>query len=122
MGLSDSLRAFFSGFKNGWNHRKLRYHPETCGKGTPKGSFHYRYLQLDEVVLQLSTSGALFIPFLWDFWESDVPHPATRQPYTNAPEDVDDHGEAVHCTKYLQTDAGQKKGGYRTNITHISYI
>ena len=28
-----------------------------------------------------------------------------RQPYTNAPEDVDDHGEAVHCTKYLQTDA-----------------
>ena len=26
-----------------------------------------------------------------------------RQPYTNAAEDVDENGEAVHCTKYLQT-------------------
>ena len=115
MGLSDSLRAFFSGFKNGWNHRKLRYHPETCGKETPKGSFHYRLMigfmmEVSTVRWGCAATFNQWGPFLWDFWESDVPRPATRQPYTNAPEDVDDHGEAVHCTKYLQTDAGQKKG------------
>ena len=126
MGLQTHFVRFFPGLKMVGTIENWDIIQKHAGRRLQKGSFHYRLMigfmmEVSTVRWGCAATFNQWGPFLWDFWESDVPRPATRQPYTNAPEDVDDHGEAVHCTKYLQTDAGQKRG-YRTNITHIYHI